>query len=160
MDPWSRFGFASRAVRGQAISASGRLLLWAAEPRPYLEGVAEFDWSRDGSPTHLSHTWSGDPRSYRTAARDRTDWPIFTAPAGLHCHFPVCAPDSSLHLFRSGFPAGQAGLSRVRSAGGTPERITSHMGRVSYPVLLDRRTLLYLATDPDGPGPWLYSMDV
>jgi Tol biopolymer transport system component len=31
---------------------------------------------------------------------------------------------------------------------------------VSHPVLLDRRTLLYLATDPDGSGPWLYSMDV
>jgi hypothetical protein len=31
---------------------------------------------------------------------------------------------------------------------------------VSYPVLLDRRTLLYLASDPDGSGPWLYSMDV
>jgi len=25
---------------------------------------------------------------------------------------------------------------------------------------LDRRTLLYLASDPDGSGPWLYSMDV
>ena len=45
-------------------------------------------------------------------------------------------------------------------AGGTPERITSHNGRVSYPVLLDRRTLMYLASDPDGSGPWLYSMDV
>jgi Tol biopolymer transport system component len=31
---------------------------------------------------------------------------------------------------------------------------------VTHPVLLDRRTLLYLASDPDGSGPWLYSMDV
>jgi len=31
---------------------------------------------------------------------------------------------------------------------------------VSYPVLLDRRTLMYLASDSDGAGPWLYSMDV
>jgi len=30
------------------------------------------------------------------------------------------------------------------------------MGRVSHPVLLDRRTLMYLASDPDGSGPWLY----
>jgi Tol biopolymer transport system component len=49
---------------------------------------------------------------------------------------------------------------RIAPAGGTPERITSHMGRVSHPVLLDRRTLVYLASDPDGSGPWLYSMDV
>jgi Tol biopolymer transport system component len=31
---------------------------------------------------------------------------------------------------------------------------------VIYPVLFDRRTLMYLASDPDGGGPWLYSMDV
>jgi hypothetical protein len=49
---------------------------------------------------------------------------------------------------------------RISPAGGTPERITSHDGRVIYPVLLDRRTLIYLASDPDGSGPWLYSMDV
>jgi Tol biopolymer transport system component len=49
---------------------------------------------------------------------------------------------------------------RVTPAGGTPERITSHNGRVSYPVLLNRRTLLYLASDPDGSGPWLHSVDV
>ena len=49
---------------------------------------------------------------------------------------------------------------RIRPIGGTPERITSHNGRVIYPVLLDRRTLIYLASDPDGSGPWLYSMDV
>jgi hypothetical protein len=34
------------------------------------------------------------------------------------------------------------------------------VGRVTYPILLDRRTLMYLASDPDGSGPWLYSMDV
>jgi Tol biopolymer transport system component len=49
---------------------------------------------------------------------------------------------------------------RIASGGGVPERITSHNGRVSYPVLLDRRTLMYLAGDPDGSGPWLYGMDV
>jgi Tol biopolymer transport system component len=49
---------------------------------------------------------------------------------------------------------------RIRPSGGAPERITSHNARVSDPVLLDRRTLLYLSTDRDGSGPWLYGMDV
>jgi Tol biopolymer transport system component len=49
---------------------------------------------------------------------------------------------------------------RISPSGGTPERITSHSGRVTHPVLLDRRTLVYLASDPDGSGPWLYSMNV
>jgi hypothetical protein len=31
---------------------------------------------------------------------------------------------------------------------------------VSHPVFLDRHTLMYLVSDPDGNGPWLYSMDV
>ncbi len=38
--------------------------------------------------------------------------------------------------------------------------MTSHYAAVSYPVFLDRRTLLYLAGDADGSGPWLHSMDV
>jgi Tol biopolymer transport system component len=49
---------------------------------------------------------------------------------------------------------------RIAPAGGTPEQITSQKTHVSHPVLLDRRTLMYLASDPDGSGPWLYSMDV
>src|SRR6201987_5740510 len=48
---------------------------------------------------------------------------------------------------------------RISPGGGVPERITTHNGRVTHPVFLDRRTLLYLASDPDGSGPWLYSMD-
>ena len=31
---------------------------------------------------------------------------------------------------------------------------------MTHPILLDRRTLMYLASDPDGSGPWLYSVDV
>ena len=38
--------------------------------------------------------------------------------------------------------------------------MTSHHSAVSYPVFLDRRTLLYLASDADGSGPWLHSMDI
>ena len=49
---------------------------------------------------------------------------------------------------------------RISPAGGPAQRITSHGGRVSHPVLLDRRTLLYLASDPDGSGPWLHAVDV
>ncbi len=54
----------------------------------------------------------------------------------------------------------QMDIWRIGSGGGSPERITSHNGRVSHPVLLNQRTLAYLATDPDGSGPWLHSIDV
>src|SRR4029453_5055218 len=47
-----------------------------------------------------------------------------------------------------------------KSGGGQPERLTFHNSRVSFPVLLDPRTLLYLATASDGSGPWLHALDL
>lgn len=85
---------------------------------------------------------------------------IFSAPPGLHSHFPLWAPDAGFLYFVQGALPDKLDIWRISPIGGTPERITSHNGRVTYPVLLDRRTLMYLATDPDGSGPWLYSVDV
>ncbi len=93
-------------------------------------------------------------------ARRSEDRPIFTAPAGLHSHFPLWAPDSAFIYFVQGSLPDKLDIWRIPPAGGSPEKITSNNGRVTYPVLLNRRTLLYLASDSDGSGPWLYSMDV
>jgi Tol biopolymer transport system component len=49
---------------------------------------------------------------------------------------------------------------RVRPSGGDAERVTQHNSRVSHPVFINRRTLMYLASDKDGSGPWLYSVDI
>jgi Tol biopolymer transport system component len=139
--------------------------IWAVptlsgQPKPYLEGVAEFDWTRDGS--HLTyHTpGPGDPLFVSRGDRRSEGQPIFRAPAGLHSHFPLWAPDAAFIYFVQGSLPDKLDIWRIRPGGGTPERITSHNGRVTHPVLLDRRTLMYLASDPDGSGPWLYSMDV
>jgi Tol biopolymer transport system component len=70
------------------------------------------------------------------------------------------APDAAYIYFVQGSLPDKLDIWRIPPTGGTPERITSHNGRVTHPVLLDRRTLMYLASDPDGSGPWLYSMDV
>jgi Tol biopolymer transport system component len=135
------------------------------EPRPYLEGAAEFDWSHDGSRLAYHTSGPGDPLfvtdgvgtdgGVRPESRQ-----IFIAPAGLHSHFPLWAPDAAFLYFVQGELPDKLDIWRIRPTGGTAERITSHDGRVAYPVLLDRRTLMYLASDPDGSGPWLYSMDV
>lgn len=86
--------------------------------------------------------------------------PIFTASAGLHAHFPLWSPDKEFVYFVQGSLPDKLDIWRIRPNGGVPERITSHNGRVTYPVLLNRRTLVYLASDPNGSGPWLYSVDV
>ena len=49
---------------------------------------------------------------------------------------------------------------RIQPSGAGLERITRQNTRIAYPVMLDRRTLVYLATDADGSGPWMYSVDV
>jgi Tol biopolymer transport system component len=152
-------------VRKQGGANSGDISIWAVptlggEPRPYLEGAAEADWSRDGLRLAYHTPGPGDPLFVSEGIQRSEGRPIFTAPAGLHSHFPVWAPDSAFIYFVQGSLPDKLDIWRIASGGGTPDRITSHSGRVTYPVLLDRRTLLYLASDADGSGPWLYSVDV
>ncbi len=151
-------------LRGQG-SSSGDISIWAVptlggQPRPYLEGVAELDWSRDGSRLAYHTPVPGDPLFVSNGNRQLEGRPIFTAPPGLHSHFPLWAPDSAFIYLVQGSLPDKLDIWRIRPVGGTPERITSHNGRLTHPVLLDSRTLMYLASDPDGSGPWLYSMDV
>jgi Tol biopolymer transport system component len=152
-------------VRKQNGASGDGISIWAVptlggQPRPYLEGVAEFDWSRDGSRLTYHTPGPGDPLFVSDGSRQAEGRPIFTAPAGLHSHFPLWAPDSAFIYFVQGALPDRLDVWRIRSSGGSPERITSHNGRVTHPVLLDRRTLLYLAGESDGSGPWLYGMDV
>ena len=152
-------------VRRQTGSSGGDISIWAVptlggEPKPYLEGAAELDWSQDGSRLAYHTPGPGDPLFVSEGSRRMEGRPIFTAPAGLHSHYPLWAPDSAFLYFVQGSLPDKLDIWRIAPTGGPAERITWHTGRVSHPVLLDRRTLMYLASDPDGSGPWLYSVDV
>ena len=157
--------FVTYWVRRQKASGGDDISVWevptlGGQSRPYLEGVAEFDWSRDGSRLAYHTPGPGDPLYVSDGSLRPGGRPIFIAPAGMHCHFPLWSPDGSFIYFVLGYLPDKLDISRMSPSGGTPERITSHNARVIYPALLDRRTLMYLAIDPDGSGPWLYSMDV
>ncbi|MEA2263104.1 MAG: hypothetical protein QOJ51_5929 [Acidobacteriaceae bacterium] len=146
-------------------STPGDISVWAAptlggEPRLYLEGGAEFDWSRDASRLVYHTPGPGDPLYVSDGNRQSAGGPIFTAPAGLHSHFPLWAWDARFIYFVQGSLPDKLDIWRISPTGGRPERITWHNGRVSYPVLLNRRTLMYLASNSDGSGPSLYSVDV
>src|SRR5580704_13177457 len=152
-------------ARKQSGSNTGDISVWAVptlggSPKLYLEGVAEYDWSRDGSRLAYHTPGPGDPLFVTNGIRRPEDRPIFTAPAGLHSHFPLWSPDTAFIYFVQGSLPDKLDIWRITPGGGTPERITAHSGRVTHPALLDRRTLLYLASDSDGSGPWLYSLDV
>jgi Tol biopolymer transport system component len=152
---WTR----QRDARGGAIG------IWAVpilggQPRPYLEGAAELDWSPDGSRLVYHTPGPGDPMFVTDTVGDSNTPPIFKAPTGLHSHFPVWSPDQSFIYYLQGTPPDGMDIWRIPSTGGEPERITFHNSRVSHPVFVDRRTLVYLATDSSGSGPWVYAMDV
>ena len=151
-------------VRRRNGSSAGDTDTWAVptlggQPRPYLDGVAEFDWSRDGSQLAFHTSASGDPL-YTSTGRLSDARLIFRATSGLHSHFPLWSPDGSFIYFVHGSVPDQLDIWRIASQAGVPERITAHNSPLMYPVLLDSRTLLYLAKDVDGSGPWLHSLDV
>lgn len=153
---WAR---RQNSSNGEDISVWGVPTL-GGQPSPYLEGVAEFDWSHDGSRLVYHTPGPGDPLFVSDGSRQPGGRPIFTAPAGLHSHFPLWSPDAAYVYFVQGALPDKLDIWRIRSTGGPVERITSHNTRVIYPILLNQRTLMYLASDPDGSGPWLYSIDV
>ncbi|MGH9370975.1 MAG: DNA-binding protein [Vicinamibacterales bacterium] len=127
-------------------------------PRVYLEGVAEYDWSDDASQLVFHTPDPGDPTFVRGQGEEARR--IFSAPAGLHSHFPLWSPDGVFIYLVQGSVPDRMDLWRIRPTGGSPERITNHAATVSHPVFLDTRTLAYLSTDESGSGPWIYSLDV
>jgi Tol biopolymer transport system component len=152
-------------LRGADTGKAGDISIWAVptlggQPRPYLEGVAEFDWSIDGSRLAYHTPGPGDPMFVKESGQQGPGQPIFAAAAGLHAHFPMWSRNGAFVYFVQGSLPDAMDIWRIRPTGGDAERITHHSSRVSHPVQLNDRTLMYLATDKDGSGPWLHSLDV
>jgi Tol biopolymer transport system component len=127
---------------------------------PYLPGAAEFDWTRDGSRLVYHTAAPGDPMFVTTDPQRLPGTRIFAAPAGLHAHYPVWSTDGAFIYFVQGALPDAMDIWRMSATGSGVERLTNHNGRVSHPVVVDAWTLLYLASDADGSGPWLYSLDL
>jgi Tol biopolymer transport system component/DNA-binding winged helix-turn-helix (wHTH) protein len=153
---WTRSGEGTRAEDIKVMSAPT-----AGGPlQPYLQEGVEFDWSQDGRQMVFHSSAPGDPIFVR-AAGEATARQIYAAPPGIHCHFPTWSPDGEfIYFVRGDPPSADWDLWRIRPSGAGAERLTFHNTSVTYPVMLDSRTLIYLATDADGSGPWLYVMDV
>mgnify|MGYP005811217385 CR=1 FL=1 len=138
--------------------------IWAVpvlggEPRPYLEGAAEYAWSQDGSRLAYHTPGPGDPLFVSDGLQSKGR-NVFAVPIGQHSHFPVWGLDGKSIYLVQGMLPDKLGIWRIAPEGGSAARVTSQNSRVSHPVPIDGRTMLYLATDPDGSGPWLYSLDL
>jgi dipeptidyl aminopeptidase/acylaminoacyl peptidase len=102
----------------------------------------------------------GDPTFIRQPGDRTAGRQIFSATAGRHAHFQTWSPDAGFIYFVQGTVPDMLDIWRVRPTGAEAERITQHNAQVSHPVLLNARTLMYLATESDGSGPWLHTLDV
>jgi Tol biopolymer transport system component len=153
---WSRLPYSGG---GGLVDAGWAVPTMGGPLRPYLKGISELDWSPDGRRIVYHPPQPGDPM-FVTEVDEKVGRQIYVARPGVHNHFPVWSPDGAFIYFIQGLPLDEMDVWRIRPTGGEPERLTFHDSSVSFPTLLDSRTLLYLATDVDGYGPWLYAMDV
>ncbi|HEX6626815.1 MAG TPA: protein kinase [Gemmatimonadaceae bacterium] len=128
-------------------------------PQRFLPTAVMVAWSPDGTRLAYHETTPGDP-IFVANADGQNARRISIGPAGTHSHYLSWSPNGQFIYYSHGLPPDEMDIWRIPSAGGTPERITSHSSRVGYPVLLDDRTLVYTATADDGTGPWLYMMDL
>jgi Tol biopolymer transport system component len=152
---WTRSGDGTqpRDVSIYAVPVAGGPL------RPYLQDAAEFDWSKDGRWLVYHTTAPGDPLFVRERGATSAHQ-IYAATAGAHCHYPLWSPDGAFIYFVRGVPPNNWDIWRIRPSGAGLEQLTHHNAHVVYPVMLDKRNLVYLVTDPDGSGPWIYGLDV
>jgi Tol biopolymer transport system component len=153
---WSRV---SDSAGGGLVDAGWAVPTMGGPLRPYLKGISELDWSPDGKRIVYHPPAPGDPM-FVTEADEKVGRQIYVARSGVHNHFPAWSPDGAFIYFVQGLPLDEMDVWRIRPTGGEPERLTFHDSRVTFPTLLGNRTLLYLATDADGYGPWIYAMDV
>lgn len=153
-------------LRTRSRPAGEDISIWAVptlggEARPYLEGAAEAAWSPDGKQIVYHTTQPGDPLFVSDDKDLSHSRPILIGPPGLHNHFPYWQSGELIYFIKGTLPD-KLDIWRVglQGAAAAPERITSQSARLTHPILLDPRTLLYLASAPDGSGPWIYGMDV
>ncbi len=82
--------------------------------------------------------------------------------SGLHRNNPVWSPDGWIYFVAGSEPQNEMNVDvwRARPTGGEPERLTNQHAAVNYPALINARTLLYVAREEDGSGPWLWALDI
>ncbi|NIL99899.1 MAG: protein kinase, partial [Acidobacteria bacterium] len=135
--------------------------LLGGKARPFLdEDAVNVDWSPDGSRMAYHHKTGGD-HLWVADADGSNAREILALDEITHQHFPKWSVDGEWIYLSRGRPAtGEMALWRVRPDGSDLERLTERQFLVMYPTPLDERTVLYIAREPDGAGPWIWAVDV
>jgi serine/threonine protein kinase len=153
----------SGGTAGSGGTEGKRLMLWpliGGAPHNFPdERAAEVAWSPDrtrlvyhtwqaGDPTFVADHYGGNPRL------------ILQNDPGLHNHYQVWSKDGRWIYFVRGRPATrEMDLWRISPKGGKPEQLTHLNTDVAFPTPIDERTVLFVAHNKDGAGPWLWEFD-
>lgn len=153
----------SEIIFGSAPYSRTRVIpLTGGPPRPFLNDLTvSVAPSPDGNHLAYHTAGDGDPMflADRTGANARQ---VFVDPlAGMHNHYPAWSSDGRwIYFARGSYTVNETDLWRIPSTGGEPQQLTQHQNHVAYPTPIDPRTLVYVAREEDGSGPWLWALDV
>ena len=163
--PLRAIGFSGDGSEVWSSGMEGRRLrlfpLVSGAPHNFLdEHAAEVAWSLDGTRL-VYHTWEpGDP-TFVADHNGANEHQILKSEPGLHNHYQVWSKDGRWIYFVRGRPATrEMDLWRLSPDGGQPEQLTRVNTDIAYPTPIDERTVLFVAHDQNGAGPWLWSFDV
>jgi serine/threonine protein kinase/Tol biopolymer transport system component len=163
--PLRAIGFTSD---GSEVWSAGtperRLMLWpliGGAPHNFLnEQAAEVAWSPDGARLVYHAAEPGDP-IFVADHNGSNPCQIVQNDPGLHNHYPVWSEDGRwIYLVRGRPATREMDLWRISPDGGDLEQLTHLNADVAYPVPIDNRTLLFVAHNEDGAGPWLWAFDM
>jgi len=141
-----------------------RLMLWpliGGAPHNFLdEHVAEVAWSPDGTRL-VYHTWQPGDSTFVADHNGANARQIVQNEPGLHNHYPVWSTDGRwIYLVRGRPATREMDLWRISPDGGAPEKLTHLNTDIAFPTPIDQRTILFVAHNEDGAGPWLWEFDV
>jgi Tol biopolymer transport system component len=135
-------------------------LLGGGGLRPFLpEHSMDPAWSPDGSRLVFHLYDPGDPTF--VAERDGSNVrQLFTLEPGVHSHYPIWSRDGQwIYSVRGVWDAREMDIWRAPVSGGAAERVTYVNRDIRYLAWLSDDTVLFVAPDENGAGPWLWSLN-
>jgi serine/threonine protein kinase len=148
-------------VAGTQVRRLQLLPMVGGKPRLFLgQKVVNPVWSPDGKRIAYHTVDAGDP-IYVADADGANPRQIWRDKPDKHNHYLAWGGDGQWIYFVHGTPAtNDMDLWRILPSGGEPERLTQQQTDMRDPTPLGPGTVLYLAKEHDGSGPWIWAFDL